>query len=616
LLKWTEPLAMMAALIPDQTQALQIVKLALEVDLMLGARLAGEVKPEFQEQTVGFVEALEAPDWLKVELLGNTRSPNVISELVKALEDRNLDVRLAAVDALGKIANDAAIEGLLKALKNPSSGLIRVIRTLGNVGDQTVVPALIKVLSNPDLDSFIRLESAQALEKLGSKAAIPALLNLVKDSDFFVRLESAKALGKLSSKAAIPVLLDLISQKNFVRPKAIRALIDMGYENSQELLKAFRDDVIERKKNDEASRRSIESEILEALSILEDEEQLDEDLQEAADVLAHLPHKMTTAGLLKLLAEHPHFYTRRLSAEALGNLGDKKAISGLIQALEDSNLELRWIVAEALGNLGSKAAIPELSRMLDERESWLPSMAVGALKEIGGEEVIPDLHKALKYRGESFVRTDAADVLEEIGTPESLAHLWQVQLTDSANNFLSAIAAIQAKYQFYNYALFCSDPVPEDRGHLSDGLSNVYNIGSIKEFTLMSEQAPIFNQQGAAIGVNYAAEGSNPKVIQNVQNAQQASPETALNAVVEIVRALEQKYSSVQDEQEALSIIDVKFKEIKAKQLPQWQDLMNVKRLWNGGKKAVVKVGEHFTDQNPWGKGLVAFLEGVSEDVK
>ncbi|MBM0741333.1 DEAD/DEAH box helicase [Phormidium sp. CLA17] len=139
---------------------------------------------------------------------------------------------------------------------------------------------------------------------------------------------------------------------------------------------------------------------------------------------------------------------------------------------------------------------------------------------------------------------------------------------------------------------------------------------SVKELTLMSEQPPIFNQQGATIGVNYAAKDSNPKIIQNVQNTQQSSPEMALAVVVQIIQALEQKYTFVQDEQQALSIIDVKFKDIKAKQLPQWQDLMSIKRLWNGGKKATVKVGEHFTESNPWGKGLVAFLEGVSEDVK
>jgi len=48
----------------------------------------------------------------------------------------------------------------------------------------------------------------------------------------------------------------------------------------------------------------------------------------------------------------------------------------------------------------------------------------------------------------------------------------------------------------------------------------------------------------------------------------------------------------------------------------RWQNFLNLKRLWNGGKKAAVKVGEHFIESNSWGKGAIAFLEGVSEDVK
>jgi predicted NACHT family NTPase len=46
--KWTEPLALMLALADDQAQALDVVQLAMEeVDLILGARLAGEVSPTF-----------------------------------------------------------------------------------------------------------------------------------------------------------------------------------------------------------------------------------------------------------------------------------------------------------------------------------------------------------------------------------------------------------------------------------------------------------------------------------------------------------------------------------------------------------------------------------------
>lgn len=49
---------------------------------------------------------------------------------------------------------------------------------------------------------------------------------------------------------------------------------------------------------------------------------------------------------------------------------------------------------------------------------------------------------------------------------------------------------------------------------------------------------------------------------------------------------------------------------------PRWQNFLNLKRLWNGGKKAGLKVGEHFAESNVWGKGAIAFLEGVSEDVQ
>ena len=131
----------------------------------------------------------------------------------------------------------------------------------------------------------------------------------------------------------------------------------------------------------------------------------------------------------------------------------------------------------------------------------------------------------------------------------------------------------------------------------------------------MSNQPPIFNQPNATIGVNYAAENSNPKFIQKIEAAQQSSPEAALNAVVQIIQALEKKHTEVQDEEQARNIIDAEFKEIKEQKPIEWQNLINFKRLYNGGKKAAVKVGEHFTESNPWGKGLVAFIEGVSEDV-
>lgn len=132
----------------------------------------------------------------------------------------------------------------------------------------------------------------------------------------------------------------------------------------------------------------------------------------------------------------------------------------------------------------------------------------------------------------------------------------------------------------------------------------------------MSTQPPIFNQQNATIGVNYAAENSNPQITQNIQAQPQSSPETALLAIIQIIQALEQKHSQIASPQQTIEIIDAEFKELKSSQPLQWQNLLSVKRLYNGGKKAALKLGEHFAEENPWGKGFVAFLEGFSEDVK
>ncbi|MFM7716565.1 MAG: HEAT repeat domain-containing protein, partial [Microcystis sp.] len=101
----------------NETQAKRVVQLGLETDLKLRARLAGEVNVEFQQQTVGLVLRLDVPKHFKVELLGLTKSNEVINELNQALKDSNWDVRRNAAEALGKIGSEATIPGLVKALE-------------------------------------------------------------------------------------------------------------------------------------------------------------------------------------------------------------------------------------------------------------------------------------------------------------------------------------------------------------------------------------------------------------------------------------------------------------------------------------------------------------------
>lgn len=106
-----------------------------------------------------------------------------------------------------------------------------------------------------------------------------------------------------------------------------------------------------------------------------------------------------------------------------------------------------------------------------------------------------------------------------------------------------------------------------------------------------------------------------------IENNQQSTTieqnfELLLTDYASFIGELQQKYPNLADATAASQIIEVEAKRIEAQDQPRWQNFLNLKRLWNGGKKATVKVGEHFAENNVWAKGAIAFLEGVSEDVK
>jgi hypothetical protein len=67
-LKWTEPIALMLKQLDEESQALRVVRLALEVDLMLGAKLSFALKPEFQGQALLLLTELDIPQPLKEQL--------------------------------------------------------------------------------------------------------------------------------------------------------------------------------------------------------------------------------------------------------------------------------------------------------------------------------------------------------------------------------------------------------------------------------------------------------------------------------------------------------------------------------------------------------------------
>ncbi len=626
--KWTEPLAFMLSLLGDEVQAVRVVRLALEVDVMLGARLAGEVQRDFQKRTVGLVDGLDVPGWLKVALLGEVRSDEAIPGLVKLIEHSDSDVpgmaahtlrkigdeaaipgllkliehldsdvRWSAADALGKIGDKAAIPGLLKLLEYSDDDVRKmVVDALGKIGDKDAIPGLLKLVEHSDDD--VREIVADALGEIGDDAAIPGLLKLVEDSGEDVRYSVADALGKIGSEAAIPGLLKLVEDSDFaVRERVAYALGKIDCEAAIPLL----------------------------FKLVEDSNFLVRAL--AQDVLIKIGYRVAIPRLVPLVEKSE--YNMNISAEdvlsdmsistkkLLDEIDDEVAIPLLLELVEDSGFQYNTKLVNTLCKIGSEAAIPGLLKLVEHSNSYVREMVLDVLGNIGSETAIPGLLKLVEDSN-SYVRWKATDALAKIAKQHKekvaphLPHLFTLIPSKSGKEVHHLILAIQAACKYYNYPIRQLSLTPESRSHPANASASIY-IQSVERF--MSNQPPIFHQENATIGVNYAAENSNPKVIQKIEAAQQSSPEAALNAVVQIIQALEKKYTYVQDEQQARHIIDAEFKEIKEQKPIEWQNLISLKRLYNGGKNAAVKVGEHFAESSVWGKAGVGFLEGVSEDV-
>lgn len=97
------------------------------------------------------------------------------------------------------------------------------------------IQSLIKQLTDPDKHH----QAKDSLAEIG-KAAVPQLLESLKDSDYQMRLESARALERIADVSAAPALVEAMDDDRAeVRWRAAEAMISIGEPGLPILLKAL-----------------------------------------------------------------------------------------------------------------------------------------------------------------------------------------------------------------------------------------------------------------------------------------------------------------------------------------------------------------------------------------
>ncbi|MBD2501766.1 HEAT repeat domain-containing protein [Anabaena azotica] len=422
LLKWTEPLALMLALVEYKNQAMLVVQLALDVDLMLGARLAGEVKPDFQEATVKLILNKKLSKSLEVTLLDITRSNWAVAALIDALKDEDSDVRWSAASALGEIGSEKAVTALIDALKDKNSSVRRSAAfALEEIGSEKAVTALIDALK--DEDSDVRWSAASALGEIGSEKTVTALIDALKDENLSVRWGAVLALRQIGSEKAVTALIDALNGENSdVRKNAAEALGEIGSEKAvTALIDALNYGDSDVCRSAVLALRQIGSEkaVTALIDALNGENS--DVRRSAASALGEIGSEKAVTALIDAL-NYGDSDVRRSAAEALGKIGSEKAEAALIDALNDGDLDIGWSAVLALGKIGNQRAEAALIDALNYGDSFVRWSAVEALGEIGSEKAVAALIDALNDE-DSDVCWSAAEALGEIGSEKAVAAL-------------------------------------------------------------------------------------------------------------------------------------------------------------------------------------------------
>jgi len=135
---------------------------------------------------------------------------------------------------------------------------------------------------------------------------------------------------------------------------------------------------------------------------------------------------------------------RWAAADALGRIGDSRAVARLLRALEDPAMTVRRASIVALLRLEAMNAVPRIARRLEEDQSGgVRMIAAGVLGKFEDPRAVPALVRALGDV-QWYVRQAAATALGQIGDRRAIAALEKATRDPRKSVARAAAAALRA----------------------------------------------------------------------------------------------------------------------------------------------------------------------------
>jgi HEAT repeat protein len=352
--KYPEAIVPLDPLVNDPLDPIQLEAIAAELSFFLVNDLPGRRKVGLVIEVRNRGTAAEAFELGPLAVWPRPAPPELVTALLKAVDDENARVRLEAIYAAATIARGPlpldAEDMLIKALDH--------------------------------YDPVVRAGAARFAGRAGVNAAADALLKSVGDSNAEVRYASMRALGLLREERAVTTLLEQL--KFYGKGEGAWSALDALARIAQPATAAV---FIERLADKDPYLR-----------------------RAAAEGLGRLGHTASTSALETGAGNDPSNMARAAMSFALQKMG-RNHVPRIIEFLDDRDRKVVLQVQEYLIELGQPVE-KELLPSLQEPDEAIRAAVADLLGEIGGEASLAALRE-LKDRSKDVVDA-AARAVERI----------------------------------------------------------------------------------------------------------------------------------------------------------------------------------------------------------
>ena len=421
-------------------RCLRLVQSRNPRDRSYAAKRLGELKAKpdilmsMMEDPNGFVRSASA------EALGRSvtlPAPEVVSHLLAAIDDPNNYVCAAAVNSLGLLEAEQAVEQVEACLSDSHPIVVQAaILAMARIDPDRIVKHLDELIHSDEY--LIHLAATRACGWLMVDSCAPFILEMLQNfmaSDDKQDLKLPKlyieVLSRLNMKAAIPTLVEIAEKEVGLRGVAVEALVEMSAEEAAAILSPLLSDPSNRLRRN-LIEMMIKSDYQTALPLVRPllRDNAITVRETALAAVSKWQDMVSVEDVRNIAFSDPNPFVRPQAVLTLTRLLGQDAIQDLEELADDLNVHVRRAVAQCLVEMeyltpGAKQALLRLAADEDTVEFAREALAAHDLSAISP---MPEPRRAASVPVPSLLGNDR-------GTLLGLLETWQENLPDMQKDF-------------------------------------------------------------------------------------------------------------------------------------------------------------------------------------